>query len=177
MQRHLIQRNSNPFSVFDQIEKDMNSLMDFWPSQVRSNSFAGFSPAYEVNDRGEHYMLSFDLPGLSKDDVSLEIKKDKLHVSGERKSEFKEGDYSEKRYGRFERIIALPEGVSDKDLEARFENGVLFIAIPKIGEKEVTQKIEIKEGAKEGIWNRLLGGIHKDKNSNQGQSENLNSVA
>jgi len=153
-------RNTNPFSFFEDFEKEM---MDMWPADFKSPAWSGFSPAFEMNDKGEHYMMSFDLPGLNKDDVHVEVKNGRLHVSGERKSESQEGDYSEKRYGRFERILSLPEGVSEDDLQARYEDGVLLIAVPKAVEKEKSKKIEIQNGAKEGIWNRLLGGVHKDK--------------
>ncbi len=165
MKRNLILSNSSPFSVFNDFEKEMNEMMGLWPSNLRgaSLSLANFAPAYEVNDKGEHFMVSFDLPGMKKEDVNLQVKQGKLHVSGERKSEHREGDYSEKIYGRFERIISLPEGVDENDLEARYENGVLFIAIPKIVKEEKSKKIEIKDGEKQGIWSRLLGGVHKDK--------------
>lgn len=157
---HVNRRRTDPFSFFEDFEKEM---MNMWPAQYRGAAWPEFSPAYEVNDKGEHYMMSFDLPGLNKDDISIEVKNGKLHVSGERRSENKEGDYSEKVYGSFERILSLPEGVNEEDLQARYEDGVLLIAVPKAVEKEKSKKIEIQNGNKEGIWERLLGGIHKDK--------------
>lgn len=158
-------RRTDPFSFFEDFEKEM---MNMWPEQYRGSAWSDFSPAYEVSDKGEHYMMSFDLPGLNKDEINIEVRNGNLHVSGERKSENQKGDYSEKVYGRFERILSLPEGVSEEDLQARYEDGVLLVAVPKAVEKEKSKKIEIQNGEKEGVWQRLLGGINKDK---EGSSE------
>lgn len=105
-----------------------------------------FAPACEITDAEKSYMISMDIPGLSKEDLEIEIKDDHLYVKGERKAQAR-GEKenilkSERRYGKFSRAFTLPQNVNADSIEARFENGVLEIVLPK-QEKSVAKKVVI----------------------------------
>src|SRR5712692_4414504 len=99
-----------------------------------SGSLQRRSPAVEMFERDGQLVIRADLPGLSPDDVRIEVSDDSLVIEGERRSEIEvedEGVYrAERTYGRFSRVIALPDDVDPAQAQARFENGVLEISIP-----------------------------------------------
>ena len=95
-----------------------------------------FSPAYEIAEADEHFVLSVDLPGLKKEDIKIEVTDNVLSISGERKSEIlpdnklKVQRY-EKSYGYFKRSFSLPANVDSGKVKAQYENGVLELYLPK----------------------------------------------
>jgi HSP20 family protein len=95
---------------------------------------AEWSPRIDVKEQDGKLVVRADLPGLSKDDVKVEVTDDQLTVRGERKQEKKEEregySYSECSYGSFYRAIPLPEGVDAAKATAEFHNGVLEVAMP-----------------------------------------------
>ena len=93
-----------------------------------------WSPAIEVFEQGNNLVVRADLPGLSKDDVNVDVTDDAITIEGERRSESEdrgEGFYrSERSYGRFFRSIPLPEGTDANKADATFKDGVLEITLP-----------------------------------------------
>lgn len=93
-----------------------------------------WAPDVEVLERKGELVVRADLPGMSPEDVKVEISDGTLSIEGERKyekEEKKEGFYrSERAYGRFSRAIALPEGVAVDKAAAAFKNGVLEVTMP-----------------------------------------------
>lgn len=105
-----------------------------------------YAPNCEILDTDKSYSISLDVPGLKKEDIQIEVKENHLYITGERKSESKtEKDNvlkTERRYGKFSRVFTLPQNVNADRIEARFENGVLDVDLPK-EEKSVSKKINI----------------------------------
>jgi HSP20 family protein len=95
---------------------------------------ASWAPQVEVIERDNRLIVRADLPGMSKDDVQVDIDDNSLVIRGERKTEHeenKEGYYrSERSYGSFYRQIPLPRGVDTEDATAEFRNGVLEVVMP-----------------------------------------------
>jgi HSP20 family protein len=93
-----------------------------------------WSPQIEIFERSNQLVLRADLPGLTKDDVDVQIDSDGITIEGERKNENEEkgeGYYrSERTYGTFYRRIPMPEGAKAEDAKATFKNGVLEITMP-----------------------------------------------
>jgi HSP20 family protein len=121
----------------------------FTPARTLSKRNS-FSPACDIEEVGDHYLISFDLPGLERQEVKVEVQKNELRVSGERNFEQKEGSDSnlqryERQFGSFSRNFVLSNAVEAEKIEANFENGVLQIIIPK---KEAVdpKAIEITSG-------------------------------
>jgi HSP20 family protein len=99
---------------------------------------AWLTPACDIEDQEEQYLIKLDVPGMSKDDLKIEIRNHQLVVSGERKEEHEESeaDYEmrERFYGKFERAFDLSDAVNEDEIEANYENGVLMIQVPKAAE-------------------------------------------
>src|SRR5206468_9659392 len=119
------------------------------------NAAAGrrWIPAMDLAETEEHLVLRADLPGMSEDDVSIEIKDGVLTVSGERKAEQEEkgeGFYRvERAFGLFSRSLTLPQGIDANAINANFDRGVLEVRIPKPEERRPT-RVEIGGGSVEG---------------------------
>jgi HSP20 family protein len=92
-----------------------------------------FSPQIDIVEQNGKLILRADLPGMTKDDVKVEITDESVIIDGERKYEHEEnqqGVYrSERSYGRFHREIPLPEGVKTENATANFKNGVLEVTV------------------------------------------------
>lgn len=95
----------------------------------------GFSPACEVVETESDFKMSFDLPGLKKEEIKIEMKDNVLSVFGERKREKTEKKEKvqryEKSYGYFRRSFSLPTSVLAEKIAAKYDNGVLELTVPK----------------------------------------------
>jgi HSP20 family protein len=111
-------------------------------------------PAMDLVEDDGHYVLRADLPGLSQQDVRIELEGDVLTISGERASqqeERKEGYHRvERASGRFARSLTLPEGIDPESIEADFDKGVLEVRIPKPQERK-PHRVAIKVGEKQAV--------------------------
>jgi HSP20 family protein len=91
-------------------------------------------PQVEVREREGKLVVCADLPGARKEDVHVEIRDNALILHGERhqESEYNQGGFyrSERSYGRFQRVIPLPDGVNPEQAQANFKDGVLEITLP-----------------------------------------------
>lgn len=109
---------------------------------------ADWSPRVEVLHRDGHMIIRAELPGLTKDDVKVEVHDNLVTIQGERKQEKKEEregcSYSERHYGSFYRAIPLPEGAEGAKASAEFRNGVLEVSMPARAEARA-RRLEIKE--------------------------------
>jgi HSP20 family protein len=119
--------------------------------QRRSSGREAFwAPDVDVLEREGKLVVRADLPGLSKDDVRVEVQDGALVIEGERRQEReveRSGTYrAERIYGAFSRVIPLPEGVDPDTAEAHFENGVLEVSLRTSEEKARGKRIEIQEG-------------------------------
>lgn len=109
--------------------------MDRWFAGSReAGESAMWSPSIDVREQDNNIMVSADLPGLTKDDVKVQVTDEGLCIQGERKREHEErheGYYrSERSYGTFNRIIPLPEGANIDQAKAQFKDGVLEVTVP-----------------------------------------------
>jgi HSP20 family protein len=99
-----------------------------------------WTPAMDLVETENEFVLRADLPGVDEQDVKIEIEDRVLTVSGERKAEReerKQGYYRvERSSGSFTRTLTLPEGVDPSAIKASFEKGVLEVRIPKPEEKK-----------------------------------------
>ena len=144
-----------PFAMMRRMQEDMDRLFGsfgFGRFGSRAGSeFAGWTPAIDAFHRGNEFVVRADVPGLSREDVSVEIGDDELTIRGERKydhEEEREGVFhSERGYGSFCRVVPLPEGVMADSAKATFKNGVLEIVM-QAPPQEVRRgrRLEISEG-------------------------------
>jgi len=150
-----------PFGMMRRWFDDMDRIFeDFgFPTFERlrpwsASEAATFSPHVDMFERNGKLVISADLPGLTKDDVKVDITEDAIFIEGERKYEHEEreeGIYrSERSYGQFRRQIPLPEGVKTDSAKADFKNGVLEITLDaaQLGKTRRRVQIQGEEGQK-----------------------------
>lgn len=123
-------------SIFGDFDRMLNDVFgDGWNLPVLRSSRSNWFPAMDVSETGTDFVLSADLPGLTKKDVKVEVNDGMLTVSGERMEEHDDQDGSihrrERRFGKFERSFHLPEEVLEDKIRATFNNGQLNITLPK----------------------------------------------
>jgi HSP20 family protein len=112
-----------------------------------------WEPNIEVFQRGNELVVRADLPGVPPDDVMIDIDDDTLTIAGERQEMRDDRDesgryLSERIYGAFARTIPLPDGVNADEVRARFDNGVLEIAIPvSEQQRQRGRRVPIESGA------------------------------
>lgn len=128
---------TEPASPFLTLHREMNRLFDDVFSGiggVPTLTGRGLGwPSVEMVETDGGLRVSVELPGLDEKDVELLIDDDVLTLRGEKRAEVtdKERGYSERSYGRFERMIALPFAVEEDNVEAAFRNGVLTVTLPR----------------------------------------------
>jgi HSP20 family protein len=144
-----------PTRELQSIQQEMNRLFGtFFDAPEGGGNGEGrrrWIPAMDLTEEGQEFVLRADLPGLREQDVNIEVEDNVLTISGERRSEHedrKEGYYRvERAAGRFSRSLTLPEGVDPDSIQARFDNGVLTVRIPKPEERK-PRRVAISVGEK-----------------------------
>jgi HSP20 family protein len=98
-----------------------------------------------VNDTDKEVRVTAEVPGMNQKDIEVLVHDGILTIRGEKKTETEDRDrgWSERRYGRFERRIALPDGADDGHADATFRDGVLTVRLPKTAEATRSRRIPI----------------------------------
>lgn len=147
----------DPFALLRQMTSELDRAFEDWPSlRWPSSSLfatpepAGWSPKIDVFERDNRLVTRVDLPGMKKEDVSVEVTDGHLALSGERKRETEEKKdnfyRTEREYGSFYRAVPLPEGVELEDVKATFSDGVLEVSVPLPARPEAkVRKVQIEE--------------------------------
>ena len=134
----------DPFADFDPFGR--------WPFRSPrregwSGARAGFAPAVDVTESANRYVVSAELPGTKKEDVTVEVHDGLLTIRGEKRSEQVEEDerhrHVERVFGSFTRSFSLPANADGNRIKAHFEDGVLRVEIPKMEEAKPKQ-VDIK---------------------------------
>ena len=149
---------AGPFATMRRIQDDFDRMFgnfglsgQGWnaaPAEPRME----WTPAIEAFQRGNDFVVRADVPGLSRDDLTVEVGDDALTIHGERKydhEEERDGVFrSERSYGSFYRVIPLPEGAVGESAKANFKDGVLEVVI-QAPSQEVRRgrRIEIGESS------------------------------
>jgi HSP20 family protein len=139
-----------PLRELGTLQNEMNRLFntafDTPAAGGNGGAMRRWVPAMDLAETEDHFVLRADLPGLSEDDVKIELEDTTLTVSGERKSEHEdkgEGFYRvERAFGSFSRSLTLPPGIDPESVTASFDRGVLEVSIPK-PEQRKPRRIEI----------------------------------
>ena len=134
---------------FDEVTNRLARLFD--DAGMRRGNGGIWAPPVSVAETADELIFTAELPGLSEDDVTIEIENDVLTIAGEKTEERTEGEEDrnyhlwERSYGSFRRSFTLPRAVNSAEASAEFENGVLEIRLPKAAEaKSLERKIAIK---------------------------------
>jgi len=152
----------NAFSMMRHLTKEMDRLFEHfgfrfgaaqgsrnpWWELVPTQRAELWEPKVDMFERGGRVIVRADLPGLTKNDIRVEVTGDALTIEGERheEKEENEGNYyhSERSYGSFFRWIPIPEGVDAKSVDANFKDGVLEVSMKAPQGSSQRQRIEVK---------------------------------
>ena len=140
------------WAPFDAVTENMDDLVrrtfgDFG-SSLLANRATEWSPALDAFVEGEQLHVRLELPGVDVDnDVEIEVENGVLRVSGERRQEQKSEENgwfrTERRYGRFDRRIGLPEGIDAEGVHATYDKGILDITIPLPAKQKTKVKVAV----------------------------------
>ena len=132
----------DPFKQLREIEKSL------YAQNSNNEGVSAFVPTVNTREGEFAYHVDVDLPGVKKEDIKVDLNKGVLTISGERKTkdEVKQEDYYkiETYFGKFSRSFTLPDNVDIENIEAKSDNGVLEVVIPKLKDDVARKSIEIK---------------------------------
>lgn len=125
----------SPFSELETVQSQMNRILDElagWQSENRSP----WRPSVELLNGDTHLTLKVALPGITAEDIDVQLTRESVRIAGEYKYEEERDDkgyyHSEFRYGKFDRTIALPVAIDHENVTAEFKDGILTLILPKI---------------------------------------------
>ena len=120
--------------------EDLRGRIDRMFPDMENGEARRWNLALDVIERDDKYVLRANIPGIKPDEVKIEVEDDVLTVSGEHEEseEERKGNYvrRERRYGSFSRSVTLPKGVTADEVEARIQDGVVEVSIPKPQKEE-----------------------------------------
>ncbi|WP_026461671.1 Hsp20/alpha crystallin family protein [Adhaeribacter aquaticus] len=144
----LVKLNSN---LVDRLPETYGSVIDKFFNEGLSThrrNLTKFYPQVDSIETEKEFQLQVALPGVKKENVHLEFEEGRLTISGERKfdtdTKDKKYHFVETNYGSFKRAFNLPENIQEAGIEARFEDGILTVVIPKDEKKVAKRQIEVK---------------------------------
>jgi HSP20 family protein len=141
------------FADFDALQRQVEQLLGPlpWPSSIRATGRGAF-PALNVGVTGDSVEIYAFAPGLDPAKLEVSVDKGLLTITGERASELPQASekvniYASERFsGAFRRVISLPEDVDSARVDAKYRDGILRIAIPKL-ERSKPRRVEVMETA------------------------------
>lgn len=149
--KFLIKKTPDNFiqSVNDEISSILNRNFDsYFPEYVYNDEYKCGMPV-EIDEKEKEYCVKAELPGVKKEDLDIDLEKNRLTISAKKEEEHKEDTKgyrkSEFKYGEFSRTVYFPDEIDIDKTTAKLEHGILRIDAPKINaEKVTTKKLEIK---------------------------------
>lgn len=137
----------DPAVEVDSLQSEMNRLFDgFFGS---GGGRRRWIPPMDLAETDDELVLTADLPGMSEDDIAIEVRDNVLAITGERKDERREQGRgfhrAERTFGSFARTLTLPRGVEADRVSAQFDQGVLEVHIPKPAERK-PHRVQISGG-------------------------------
>jgi HSP20 family protein len=145
-------RGEDPFTALQQeVNRVFDSLWtgdDSFRSPMWAEHGGWMAPKLDVSETDKEVEVTVELPGMSEKDLDVELMEDRLKIHGEKKDERETKGHNfhrtERSFGTFERMIALPAKVKREGVQATFKNGILSVVLPKAEPSKVQQKITVQ---------------------------------
>ena len=136
-----------PLHDFDQVAERMRRLLDesLGTPVAAVVEAAAWTPPVNIEETDDAYVVEAELPGVKREDVNIEMDRNELSITGEIKEQERQGILRKRtrRIGRFEYRVQLPNVVDGENVDAKLEDGVLRIRLPK-SERAQRRRIEVK---------------------------------
>ena len=126
-----------PLGEVDSFRREMDRMFDnFFGSGTDVDNFSSaWQPSVDIKETKDDFVLMAEVPGMSKNDIKINISENTLTIKGEKKEEKKEADHNfhrvERKYGSFQRSFTLPTQIQGDKVKASYKDGVLSITMPK----------------------------------------------
>jgi HSP20 family protein len=138
----------HPLQEIEDVRRQFDRLFSDVVNVEQNTKKGEWIPASELRDDGEHLTLRVSLPEIKANDLDIQVTKDSLSISGERRLERQEGSekgyyWSEISYGKFRRVFALPVAIANDQVTADYNNGILTLTLPKANEVKAF-KVNVK---------------------------------
>lgn len=144
---------SGPMSLMADMDRLFENFKSDWenafivPRASASDSIR--QPLVDLADNGKEYVVKAEVPGMKKEDLTIEITENGIEISGETKSEQNEEHKGylrrERRYASYFRSLPLPDAVLTDKVEAELKDGVLTVKLPKAAPPEKkAKKVQVK---------------------------------
>jgi HSP20 family protein len=158
-------------------QREMNRLFDdvfrgFGAPALANTGAAGVGsllmPQIDVRETENEIRIAVEMPGVAPDEVEIQLDDDVLTIRGEkrieRRDERENAHFTERAYGTFQRVLRLPFKVDPEQVQARFDNGVLTVTLPKPKGQDASHRISVQSGAQQSSGN---GGQARQQNGQQ----------
>ena len=136
--KFLIKKSPDNFikSVNDEISSILNRNFDsFFPEYIYNEEMDKFAMPVEIDEKDVEYCVKAELPGIKKEDLDIDIEKNRLTINAKKEEEAREDSKgfrkSEFKYGEFSRTVYFPEEIDIEKTNAKLEHGILKIIAPK----------------------------------------------
>lgn len=129
-----------PFHEMEALQRDMNRMFEALASNEQTSMRQSFMPLAEMEQTEDAVHLKVEVPGMNANDLDVQVTKDAVMITGERKSESKSEKNgmkrSEFRYGSFSRTIPLPVAIDNNQVKGDYQDGILTLELPKVQKQE-----------------------------------------
>ena len=138
--------------LINDLATDMNAFMESILSDEPSQSCSGFSPPLDIEETEKGFEISLDLPGIQVDDIHVDVDEDRVTIHGERQDLRDKSTGGKRRvertFGKFRRVVELPEVIDRENIVAKYEDGVLVVKLPK-ATKAGSRRVVVSRGSKQ----------------------------
>ena len=121
-----------PFPEMETLRRQMDQIFD--EIAVVNRAQITWKPAVELQDTEDAIIVRAEIPGVAGKDLDIRVTREAVAISGDRSSHSERNFRTEFRYGKFQRVIALPVAVQNDQVQAEFKDGILILTLPKVTE-------------------------------------------
>ena len=166
---------------FLSLHREMNRLFDdvlrgTGLAQGGGQGIAGsmIAPQINVSETANEIRVTAELPGITENDIQIDLNDDILVIRGEKKFEREDEKenfhFVERSYGTFQRALQLPMAVDPEKVQANFENGVLTVTLPKTAQQERSRRIRVQTGGRGQISDSSKAASEEGQGKQEGKS-------
>lgn len=166
-----------PFHEMESLQRDMNRMFEALASDQQGGGMRqSFMPLAEMEQTDDAIHLKVEVPGMKAEDLDVQVTREAVMITGERKSESKSQKNgmtrSEFRYGKFNRTIPLPIPIDNNKVKGDYQDGILTLELPKLQkEEDKVTKINIGSGSNKSISESQSPTANNGENSGYGNQD------